>query len=97
MVILSKGTTPNGTHIQIENWNSDYSFMPYGGLLAVYPKSKVSLDGQFSPKRNRRFRLELSFNTHKEAEKAFKQLLDGDKVITDFKENIRDERYKDCI
>jgi len=97
MKILEKGIMPNGTKIQIEEWNENYSFMPYGRTLASYPKSKVSHKGPFSPKGNVVFRCEFDFKSHEEAKEAFNELLAGTKELVDFKENLYYPKYADCI
>lgn len=61
MKVLQKGIMPNGTVIQIEEWNENYSFMPYGGTIASYPKSKVSHEGSFAPKGNETYRFQFDF------------------------------------
>ncbi len=35
MKVLEKGIMLDGTVIQIEEWNENYSFMPYGSTLAT--------------------------------------------------------------
>lgn len=50
MEILKTGTMPDGTHVQLEEWKDDYDFMPYGNVVASYPKSKMIHEGRYSPK-----------------------------------------------
>lgn len=97
MKVLEKGIMPDGTVIQIEEWNEDYKFLSYGSTLATYPKSKISLEGQFSPKANERYRFELKFDSYKETKEAFQNLIEGKIVLSDFKDKLYDRRYVDCI
>ena len=97
MKILKTGTMKDGTDIQIEEWNEDYSFMPYGNTLATYPKSKVSQEGPYAPKANERYRFDFEFNSHEEAETAYNELIEGTKTLSDFKNQLRNMKYQDCI
>jgi len=97
MKVLEKGTMPNGTAIQIEEWNEDYNFIPYGSTIASYPKSKASHEGQWSPKANETYRFQFDFTSQEEAQKAFNELISGNKTLTDFKGNMYDQKYADCI
>ena len=97
MKVLEKGTMPNGTAIQIEEWHEDYNFMPYGRTIASYPKSKVSHEGAFSPKGNQIFRCEFDFTSHKEAKEIYNNLLNGIIQLSDLKANIYNPKYADCL
>lgn len=97
MKILQKGKMQDGTDIQIEEWHENYNFVPYGSTLASYPLSKISLEGQFAPKGNERCRIAFSFESEEEAKQVFDNLLNGKSNLADYKENITDLRYKDCI
>ena len=97
MKVLKTGIMPNGTQIQIEEWNENYSFIPYASTLASYPKSKVSHEGAFAPKGNEIYRFQFNFKTEEEADKAFQDLLTGTKTLTDFRTNINTPKYRDCI
>lgn len=97
MKVLERGTMPNGTHIQIEEWNENYNFMPYGSTLATYPKSKMSHAGSFAPKGNENYRFSFEFETNEEAQTAFNDLKEGNKELSDFKMFMRDKKYIDCI
>ena len=37
MKIIRKGTTPNGTHIQIEDWSENYTFYNKNATIGFYP------------------------------------------------------------
>lgn len=97
MKVLTTGLMPDGTKIQIEEWNENYKFMPYGSTLASYPKSKVSHNGAYSPKGNETYRFSFDFKSEEETIKAFNDLLSGAKKLIDFKENMTNKQYLDCI
>lgn len=40
MKIIRKGTTPNGTHIQIEDWSENYTFHNKNATIGFYPMAK---------------------------------------------------------
>jgi hypothetical protein len=97
MKVLQKGIMPNGTPIQIEEWRENYSFVPYGATIGSYPKSKVSHEGAFAPKGNVVYRFAFEFDSGEEAETAFKALLEGNKALADYRENLQTKKYADCI
>lgn len=98
MKILDKGKMINNTVIQIEDWSEDYKFMPYGSIIAAYPISKHSLDGQFSPKRGRSFRFQIDFNSYEEAKEVFNKLVTGKKSLTDYKGSFNgDTEHLECV
>lgn len=98
MKILQKAIMPDGTEIQLEEWNENYSFMPYGSTIASYPKSKASHEGTYSPKGNKKYRFDFSYKSNEEANQAFNELITGSKVLIDFINNFAGKpEYKDCI
>lgn len=97
MKVLTKDNMQDGTLIQIEEWNENYSFMPYGRTLATYPISKGNHRGSFSPKLDQKFRCEFEFDSHEEAKSAFNELLTGNKTLLDYADFLRDRKYQDCI
>jgi len=97
MKVLQTGIMPNGTHIQIEEWNENYSFMSYGSTLASYPKSKVSHEGTYSPKRNQVYRFDFDFKSNEETKESFNNLVNGSKQLVDFISNLNRKEYADCI
>ena len=97
MKVLQTGIMPNGTQIQIEEWNENYSFMPYGSTIASYPKSKVSHEGTYSPKGNQVYRFDFDFKSNEETKEAFTSLVNGSKQLADFKTNLNRKEYVDCI
>lgn len=98
MKILEKGIIPDGTKIQIEEWNEDYSFMSYGSTIGAYPTSQVNCGGTWSPKRGETFRFQLDFNSNNEAKKAYMELLNGNKTLKDYRNEFTGhEEYLECI
>lgn len=88
MKTLEKGTTPDGTKIQIEDWKEDYSC--FNTLnIATYPIAKrSSKNGWISE--GKTFRLDISkgFNNDEEIYQAFTDLINGDKSISDFNDQF---------
>lgn len=97
MNVTKVGAMPCGTKIQIENWHDDYRFFAPKSTLAAYPKSKISMDGEFSPKRNRKFRVSFNFDNEEETKQAYKELETGNKQLIDFKDHINNPEKIECI
>ena len=84
----------DGTMIRIEDWSEDYSFHKPFDMVVAYPICKRTV-GNFI-KEGESFRLELDFNNKEESEKAYKNLIKGDKTFVDYIENIN-PKYRKCI
>lgn len=99
MNILQKGIMTDGTKLQIEDWSADYSFYPQGHLLAAYPIAKASLQGQFTPKMDRKFRYEMRFDSNEQAQKAFNDLCNGVTTLKDYSDKLQsnDKEYAKCV
>ena len=98
MKILKNGIMPDGTKIQIEEWQETYDFMPYGATVASYPISRSTHEGSFSPKAGESYRFSFDFETHEEAKCAFNNLISGNKTLVDFKEKFNGKKeYLDCF
>lgn len=98
MKVLEKGLMPDGTVIQIEEWNEDYSFMSYGSTIASYPKSKQTMDGSYSPNRNQSYRFQFDFNSYETTKEAFETLLNGSMQLLDYQNNYNGKReYLECL
>ncbi|GIN22618.1 hypothetical protein [Siminovitchia fordii] len=98
MKILNKGIMPDGANIQIEEWSENYNFKPYGSTLAIYPVSKATHKGSYAPKEGDTYRFSFDFDSHSEAEKAFDDLIKGNKFPLDFHNNFSSKReYLNCI
>jgi len=97
MKILKKGITKENYNIQVEDWNENYNFISYGSTLAAYKKSKVSIKGSFTPKENQIYRFQFNFNSMQETEKAYNNLMKGNKSITEYTNNLDIQEYYNCI
>lgn len=97
IIIVEKDLLPDGTKIQIEDWSTEYSFMPYGRTVASYPKSKANHKGDFSPKIDKLFRCAFDFNSHAEAKNAYDELLSGSKTLSDYKNFLQYKENQNCI
>lgn len=97
MKVLKTDIMPDGTQIQVEEWNENYSFMPYGSTIASYPKSKMSHEGCFAPKGNEIYRFSFNFNSSEEADQIFFELVKGQKVLADLRQYMYDPKYADCL
>lgn len=90
MKIIKKGTMPNGTKIQLEDWHDDYpSIFPANYCVAAYPIAKDSLlryNLYCYPHIGKPFRLDFLFDGASAAEQAFQALQSGEKSFNDFAE-----------
>ncbi len=73
MRIIRKSTLNDkyGTHIQIEDWNETYGFIPYASTIAVFPQRYV------------RCRAEIQFDNAENASECFEKLCKGDLMLSD--------------
>ncbi|MBK5077745.1 hypothetical protein IL308_13535 [Lactococcus lactis] len=91
MKIIKKAEMPDGTRIQIEDWNKDYPrFYPTSSIIGCYPIAKIS-DKKWI-KSGKTFRLALDFESPEETERAFNSLCSGTRNIIDFKNHFEDKR-----
>ena len=97
MKILKTGTMKDGTHIQIEEWQENYSFMPYSATIASYPISKYTYEGSFAPKAGERVRFAFNFFSQEETERIFNELIEGKKTLSDIIDYMDNPKYKKCI
>lgn len=81
MIVLQREKMPNGTTIQIEDWTEDYK---NHWNVGAYPIAKEG-DKYGWIKRKQTFRLTLNFDSKKQAEQAFSELLSGEKELIDYK------------
>lgn len=95
MKIIQKGTMPDGTAIQIEDWSEDYSFHSYADTIGAYPIAKWSNDySQFSPKAGKRFR--ASF-TVKNAYEVFQKLESGEIALERLADYMDEPKNRRCL
>lgn len=98
MKVVKRDLMPNGTKIQIEDWNKEYSFKNKNSTIGAYPISKHSLEGQFSPKRNRSFRFTMELENEKETQNIFNKLIAGEIGLLDCsKHHSGDKKELKCI
>lgn len=106
MKIVKRGLLKGDVKIQIENWKEDYPsiYKEENTMLAVYPKSKASLNSLWAgyyPRENEIFRFEISFNTKQECEEAFNLLINNEKKLIDYISNycgtIKKDEVVKCI
>lgn len=97
MKVIAKAIMPNGTNIQIENWNENYDFIPPCSTLATYPISRASHKGSFSPRANETYRFAFDFKSSEEAKQAFENLKNGTKLLADYIQCLDKKEYADCI
>lgn len=97
MEVIKNATMSNGTNIQIEDWHSNYDFMPEASTLAAYTKSKASHNGSFSPKANEDYRFQFDFKSCEDAMQAFDNLLNGKKELKDYIPYMYKREYQDCL
>ncbi len=100
MQVIRKGTTPNGTDIQIEDWSEDYSCHKKNATIGFYPMATENIYKEGTekikedhpdwipyPKRGETFRASLNFDTEMEALEAFVLLENGCREFTDYMDN----------
>ena len=78
MEVVFKGKMPDGTDIQLENWQNDYPGVFTTYTLAAYPKAKMSSKYGWVL-RGERFRLDMSrnWNSNEEVREIFFRLQNG--------------------
>jgi hypothetical protein len=97
MKVIETVTMPNGTDIQIEEWNETYNFMPYASKLATYPISKMSRGLYFGPRGGEYYRFSFDFENAEECKKAFDLLKEGKAQLKDYVKYMDRKEYADCI
>ena len=71
MRVIRKAIMKDGTHIQIEDWSENYSFVKFADTIAAYPTV-----------RGERLRAEKRFDSAEATSKAFEKLLNGASLET---------------
>lgn len=100
MKILKKDIMPDGTKIQLEDWNEDYSCFAPADCIAAYPVSKMSIQkasGYYYPVVNEKFRCSFHFGADKSAELAFVDLATGNISLLDIAEFLWYPWQKQCL
>ena len=87
--IRATGKMPDGTGIQLENWEDSYPSSPsLWWAIGAYPRSKHESGRLFGPRRGQEFRLTINFATDAEAVEAFEKLNRGDAELLDYRERF---------
>ncbi|MDE6200343.1 MAG: hypothetical protein K2M47_00715 [Clostridiales bacterium] len=90
MQVITRGTMPDGTGIQIEDWSKSYSFEAENGTVAAYPiATRTDYDSPLKyPQCGQSFRLAMRFTSAADAASCFAALQDGSKQLDDFVANF---------
>ncbi len=86
--ITKRGEMPDGTKIQVENWEPVYPGLSEPFYCVAYPISKANCTGCFAPKTGEKFRAAFSFPTLKAAETVFNALKTGTAQLENYIEYI---------
>ena len=97
MQVIKKAKMADGTEIQIEDWNGNYSFIAKCGTLAAYPVSKVTIPGTYEPTAGVKFRVSFDFPCAADAEQAFEKLVSGEAQLKDFSDHINIPKHAPCL
>ena len=97
--IREKAVMPDGTEIQLENWEDEFPSSPtLWWAVGAYPIAKHSSGRLFGPRRNCQFRLTISFHTEAEALECMRRLESGDAELLDYREKFwNGERDAECL
>ena len=81
---------PDGTAIQLENWEDSYPDRPtLWWTVGAYPRALHGSDQYFGPRRKGdKFRLTISFKTDAEAVEAFEKLNRGEAKLLDYRDKF---------
>jgi len=98
MKAIKRGTLPDGSTVQVEDWSSDYpELCTYADTVAAYPKSTKTHEGQYAPKLGLKLRVSFHFESKSEADEAFEKLVSGEAVLQDFAKRFNGPAiYSDC-
>ena len=94
MQIIKKGTTPDGTSLQIEDWSEDYTSYNKNATISFYPMAQENIYREDKPhwtpypKRGETFRASFNFDTEAEALEAFVLLENGCRFFMDYIDNF---------
>ena len=87
--IRATAEMPDGTAIQLENWEDGYPSSPsLWNTIGAYPRAKHCSGRYFGPDRGELFRLTISFDTEAEAREAYEKLTRGDTQLLDYREKF---------
>ena len=87
--IRAKTRMPDGTAIQLENWENEFITMSHlWWAVGAYPRSKHESGRLFGPRRGQEFRLTISFGTEAEAMECMNNLECGNSELLDYREKF---------
>lgn len=88
--IRATAKMPDGTAIQLENWEDRYPSSPtLWWTIGAYPLAKHGSGRYFGPHRKgEMFRLTISFHTDAEAVEAFEKLNRGEAELLDYRDKF---------
>ncbi len=88
--IRAKAKMPDGTGIQLENWEDTYPKHPQlWWTVGAYPVAMHGSGRPFGPMRKgEKFRLTISFHTVAEAVEAFEKLNRGEAELLEYRERF---------
>ena len=87
--IRATAKMPDGTEIQLENWEDEYPSSPsLWWAIGAYPHAKHDSGRLFGPRRGGIFRLTISFDTDAEAVEAMEALTRGEKTLLDYRDRF---------
>jgi len=87
--IRATAKMPDGTAIQLENWEDSYPDHPtLWWAIGAYPTSKHESGRLFGPQRGEIFRLTISFESDADAVEAFEKLNRGEATLLDYRDKF---------
>ena len=87
--IRATAKMPDGTEIQLENWEDTYPFSPsLWWAIGAYPRAKHDSGRLFGPRRGGIMRLTISFMSDAEAVEAFEKLNRGEAELLDYRDKF---------
>ena len=87
MEIIKKAVMPDGTHIQLEDWGSDYPSVNKNYTIGAYPICQNTVGNWI--KSGEKFRLDISrFNTDDDVKQIFEDLTSGKITLADLRKHF---------
>lgn len=87
--IRATGKMPDGTAIQLENWEDTYPELPdLWWAIGAYPVAKHGSGRLFGPRKGEIFRLTISFASDAEAVDAMQKLINGEAELLTYRDKF---------
>ena len=87
--IRATAKMPDGTEIQLENWEDEFPSSPsLWWSIGAYPRAKHDSGRLIGPRRCGIMRLTISFATYAEAVEAMEALTRGEKTLLDYRDRF---------